>query len=118
MSVPQIDFGHSVISRDVVNRALGEYPSNMEYRDLLRHLPDEAHVVLYGEDADSLTVQFVHEFARLVRLVRRHPCRRFIQKEKGGLESNSHTDLQPLLLAMAEIASKVPTLLIKPQEYQ
>src|SRR2546423_1041983 len=96
---PQVHLRHPWMILDLLNRSFGQLLSLMHHRDLVRDLPNEAHVVF--DDHHRPTPRDVpDELGRLVRLVARHPGRRLIEKEELRIRGEHHTDLEPLLLAM------------------
>src|SRR3954466_4142564 len=104
MGLPQIDRGHPLIGDDLIDRALREHLAEMQHGHPLGDLTNKGHVVLDREHGHSLCIQPPHHLAGHLRFLRRHAGGWLVEQQPPRLQGHRHADLQPLLLAVAEIA--------------
>src|SRR5258706_3682874 len=107
MALPQINRRDALIGNDLLDRALGENPAEMQHGDPPGDLPHKAHVVLNRENGDAAGIQRLDDFTGGKGFGWRHAGGRLIQQQQLRLQADRHADLKPLLLAMAEIAGQL-----------
>src|SRR5690349_296089 len=88
---------------NLIDVAFTENRTLMKNGHLAAELPDKTHVML-DHDHAMPALEAQEQLAGLVRLFIRHPGHRFIDQQKFRILGQQHPDLQPLLLAMAQIA--------------
>src|SRR5215218_10236765 len=105
-SASQIDFDDALVGADLVERALGEHRALVQHRDLDVEVAHEGHVMLDNEDRMGL-VDAAQELRGLGGLRVGHAGDRLVDEKKGRDLRQEHADLEPLLLAMAEVRGEL-----------
>ena len=68
------------------------------------------------EHGHALRVQPLHHLPGHMRLFRRHACGRLVKQQQPRLQADRHADLEPLLLAVTQIAGLLHLLGIEVEE--
>src|SRR5260221_6502595 len=110
MRLPQIDGGDALVGDDLLDRALRKYLAEMQHRDPPRDLAHEGHVVLDREHGHAFRIEPLPHLAGKMRFFRRHARGRLVEQQQTRLQADCHADLEPLLLAMAEVAGTLRLL--------
>src|SRR6056297_126296 len=87
----------------MVDRALGQHRALVEHRHLAVEPADEFHVVL-DDDHRARLRRLLEKLGRVLAFRAAHSRCRFIDEQKTRLLRKQHPDLEPLLLAVAELA--------------
>src|ERR1700730_3742996 len=90
----------------------------MQDSDPPGHLPDKAHIVLNCENSNAVGIQGLDDLAGCKRFSRRHAGSRLVQQQQLRFEADRHADLEPLFLAVAEIASELRAHVPQMQEIE
>ena len=107
MYFPQVDLGDSRVADDLSDRAAREDLAVVQHRDLLGDLADERHVVLDDDDRHALRIEALDQFTRAEGLVGRHASGRLVHQHQRRLQCQGHANLEPLLLAVRELAGRL-----------
>src|SRR3982075_1932377 len=104
MALAQINRRYALVGNDLLDGALRENPAEMQHGDPPGNLPHKVHVMLNRENGDAAGIQRLGDRAGGKRFGWRRAGGGLIQQQRLRLQADREADLEPLLLAMAEIA--------------
>src|SRR5229473_3111784 len=116
-SPPEIDFDDARMVLHVLDRAFGQHRTLVQYRDLGREAAHEGHVVLDDDDRAVLR-QAADQLGGRLGLAVGHAGDRLVEQQELAVVDQQHADLEPLLLAVAQRAGRLLTLLGQPDALQ
>ncbi len=86
---------------DPLHRAFGQDFALVQHGDPVRNIFDEFHVMFDHEDRATLD-DLVEKLRGFHALADAHPGDRLIEHKKLGILNQQHSDLEPLLLPVAQ----------------
>src|ERR1700716_959277 len=107
MALAQINRRNALVGNDLLDGALRENSAEMQHGNPPGNLPHKVHVVLNRQNRDAAGIQCLDDLTGGKCFGWRHAGGRLIQQEQLWLQADRHADLEPLLLAMAEIAGQL-----------
>src|ERR671914_127309 len=81
LRAPEIGGDHVGMSPDLVRRALGDLPAEIEDRDALGDFHDETHVVFDEHDRDATRIHRLNDVRKGFRLVDVEAGRRLVEQD-------------------------------------
>ena len=94
----QVRLDNGGIGLDVIRRALGDDPAEVQHTDALADAHHKVHIVLNEHDRNLERIADLHDVFHQLRGLRRvHACRRLVQQQQTGPCGQSADNLQPPL---------------------
>ena len=102
-------------ARTTSGRALGDLLAVVEHRDPVADAHHDPHVVLDQQDRDpEVAADPADQVGHLARLDGVHPGRRLVEQEQPGVAGERAGDLEPSLIAVREVASRLLVAALEP----
>src|SRR5680860_351754 len=106
MSLPQVCRDHSVVRAHLFVASLGQDLALLQHRDLTGEIANDVHVVVDEHDGATLG-DLLDQGDRAFDVLHTHTRRRFVEQQKGGVESQSQGKLEGALLAVGQAAGNL-----------
>src|SRR5271154_5882705 len=90
----------------------------MQDGDASRDLTNERHIVLDREHGHSVRAKRAHHFAGGESFLRGHAGCRLVEQQEFRSQTRGHSELQPLLLSVAQISRRLMRLRCEIEERQ